>query len=218
MLKHGSYAGVLLTAATALAAMAPATTMPAALVDTGDVDRLRVMTPADFQARTSVSDDALDRFATLTTTNGFVEHRSFGGHAPDDVFLRAFVEKATGRVSYQVYVTIRYRGYSWAQWDSANFETSGGPQAARVDRIARLRTVCRRGWVCPRSETIGFGVTAGVFRQQAERYVPGLLTPWQFKVSARAGSARILMLSTAEIAGMLMAVDAYRADHHLPQS
>ena len=218
MLKHGSYAAVLLTAATPLAAMAPATTMSAALVDTGDIDRLRVMTPADFQTRTSVSDDALDRFATLTTTNGFVERRSFGGHAADDVFLRAFVEKATGRVSYQVYVTIRYRAYSWAQWDSANYETPGGPQAARVDRIARLRTVCRRGWVCPRSETIGFAVAPSVFRQQAERYMPGLLTPWQFKVSARAGSARILMLSTAEIAGILMAVDAYRADHHLPQS
>ena len=218
MAKHGSYAAIALAAVIGLVAASHAALSPVLTADRGDLDRLRMMTPAAFQARTTLSDDALDRVATLTTTDGFVEHQSFGGRAPDDVFLRAFIDKRTGRVSYQVYVSIRYRGYSWAQWDSATYEAPEGPLAARVERIARLRTVCRRGWVCPRSETIGFGVAASVLRQQADRYAPGVVTPWQFKVTGKDGSARILMLSTAEIAGMLMAVDAYRAGHHLPQS
>ena len=216
MAKQGGYAAVVLAAAFGLAAMGHAK-MPST-AEPGDLDRLRMMTPAAFQARTTLSDDALDRVATLTTTNGFVERRTFGGRASDDVFLRAFIDKATGRVSYQVYVTVRYRGYNWAHWDGANYEAPGGPMSARVDRIARLRTVCRRGWVCLRSETIGFSVAASILRQQADRYVPGTVTPWRFKVLAKSGTQRILILSAAESAGMMMAVDAYRADHHLPHS
>jgi hypothetical protein len=217
MAKHGGYAAIALAAATAL--VVPSHAAPSAVLSSnqGDVDRLRLMTPSAFQARTTLSDDALDRVATLTSTNGFVEHRSFGGHAPDDVFLRAFIDKTTGQVSYQVYASIRYRAYSWVRWDSATYEAPGGPLSARVDRIARLRTVCQRGWICPRSETIGLRIAGSVLRQQAELYIPGVMTPWQFKVTARAGGERILMLSTAEIAGMLMAVDAYRVGHHLPQ-
>lgn len=218
MAKHGGYAALALAAAIALVAPSHAAPFAALSGDRGDLDRLRLMTPAAFQARTTLSDDALDRIATLTTTDGFVEHRSFGGRAPDDVFLRAFIDKTTGRVSYQVYVSIRYRSYSWAHWDSATYEATGGPLSAHVDRIARLRTVCRRGWICPRSETVGLRITGAVLRQQAERYTPGVTTPWHFKVTAKSGGERILMLSTAEIAGMLMAVDAYRAGHHLPQS
>ena len=218
MAKHGGYAAIALAAAIAL--VAPSNAAPFAVVssDQGDLDRLRLMTPSAFQARTTLSDDALDRIATLTTTDGFVEHRSFGERTPDDVFLRAFIDKTTGQARYQVYVSIRYRAYTWAHWDSATYEATGGPLSARVDRIARLRTVCRRGWICPRSETIGLRIAGSVLRQQADRYTPGVMTPWHFKVTAKAGGERILMLSTAEIAGMLMAVDAYRADHHLPQS
>ncbi|MES3152608.1 hypothetical protein [Sphingomonas faeni] len=180
--------------------------------------RLAAMTPAQFQVRTTLHDDALDTVATITTANGFVERKPLLGPAPDDVFLRAFIDKTTGRVSYQAYVRIRYRDYGWANWNTANYATPAGPRAVATQRIARLKASCPRGFACLRSETIGFKIAAPLLSANAKMYGRDGITSWPFKIMAQNGGERSFLLSTAEIAGLLMAVDAYRTDHHLPTS
>lgn len=181
--------------------------------ESGDAGRLAAMTPAQFQARATLHDDALETIATITTADGFVERRPLLGLPPDDVFLRAFIDKGTGRTGYQVYISTRYRDYGWADWLSVNYATPDGPVSARLLRIARIRTSCRTGRVCPRIETVGFDIGERLLRSQAARYAPGAITPWLFKLKARNGADQLEMLSAAEIAGLLMAVDAYRAAH-----
>ena len=180
--------------------------------------RLAAMTPAQFQARTTLQDDALDTVATITTANGFVERKPLLGPALDDVFLRAFIDKTTGRAAYQAYVRIRYRDYGWANWNTANYATPAGPRAVATQRIARVRASCSRGFACLRSETIGFAIGASLLSANAKLYVGDGTPSWPFKISAQNGGERSFLLSMAEIAGLLMAVDAYRTDHHLPTS
>jgi hypothetical protein len=180
--------------------------------------RLAAMTPAQFQARTTLQDDALDTVATITTANGFVERKPLLERALDDVFLRAFIDKTTGRASYQAYVRIRYRDYGWANWNTANYATPAGPRAVATQLIARVRASCSRGFACLRSETIGFAIGASLLNANAKLYVGAGTPSWPFKISAQNGGERSFVLSMAEIAGLLMAVDAYRTDHHLPTS
>jgi len=180
--------------------------------ESGEARRLAIMTPAQFQARATLQDDDLDTIATITTADGFVERRPLLGLAPDDVFLH----KKTGRSAYQVYATMRYRGYGWADWRVANYATPTGPRSIPTRRIARLRVSCSRSLPCPRSETIGLAVDAALLKDNAALYSAETITSWRFKILARDGRERNLLLSTAEIAGLLMAVDAYRIDRHLP--
>ncbi len=189
---------------------------PAAPSQSTSERRLAAMAPAQFQARTTLDDDALDTVATITTANGFVERKPLLGPALDDVFLRAFIDKATGRATYQAYVRIRYRDYGWANWKTANYATPAGPRAVATQRIARVRASCPRGFACLRSETIGFAIGASLLTANAKLYVGDETPSWPFKISAHNGGERSFLLSMAEIAGLLMAVDAYRTDHHLP--
>lgn len=178
--------------------------------------RLALMTPVQFQARTTLRDDDLDTVATITTSDGFVERRPLFGHKPDDVFLRAFIDKATGRTAYQVYVTVRYRGFGWADWRTANYATPIGPRSIATRRIARLRASCLRRLPCSRSETIGFAVGGALLKDNAALYSAEAATSWRFKILAQDGQERDFRLSTAEIAGLLMAADTYRTDRNLP--
>lgn len=147
-----------------------------------------------------MQDDALDTVATvatvatIATANGFVERMPLFGLGPDDVFLRAFIIKATGRTRYQVYVTARYRGYGWADWLLANYATAAGPRSVRTQKIARLRISCPRTRACSRSETIGFAIDEAHLRASAADYVPGAVTPWQFKIMARNGDEHLELL------------------------
>jgi hypothetical protein len=189
----------------------------AAIRESSDARRLANMTPGQFQARATLHDDDLDTVATITTADGFIGRRPLLGLASDDVFLRAFIDKKTGRAAYQVYATIRYRGYGWADWKVANYATPTGPRSIPTRSIARLRASCSRSLPCPRSETIGFAVDAALLKVNAALYSGDAVTSWRFKVLAQDGQERGLLLSTAEISGLLMAVDAYRTDRRLPK-
>jgi Ni/Co efflux regulator RcnB len=198
-----------------IAMLVSSSATPSAAIAESDDRRLAAMTSAQFQARSTLDDDALDTTATITTAEGFRERKPLFGPTPQDVFLRAFIDKATGRTRYQVYVTLRYRGYGWADWRLANYATPSGPKSVVTQKIIRLRGTCQRTFPCLRSETIGFFVNREVLQSSAT-LVTGSIVPWRFKILARVGEERALFLSAAEISGLLMAVDAYRADHHLP--
>ncbi len=182
-----------------------------------DERRLAAMTPAQFQARTTLHDDDLDTIATITTADGFTKRRPLLGIAPDDVFLRAFIDKRSGRTAYQVYATVRYRDYGWADWQAVNYATPTGPRSIATQKIARVRASCSRGLACARSESVGFTIDAALLKMNAALYVTDQSSAWRFKLMAHNGAERPLLLTTAEISGLLMAVDAYRTDRHQPK-
>lgn len=68
------------------------------------------LTKEHFKNTTTVKDDPLDTVATITTVNGFQEKRGLLGIVWDDNFLRAFIDKKSGKTSFQVYQVIYYQG------------------------------------------------------------------------------------------------------------
>ena len=172
------------------------------------------LTPADVERAVSIEDDALELIATLTTRDVFREKRGLLRRVPFDAFLRAFIDKKSGRVLYQLYATFIYTAPRYAYWTLANYETADGPVAAKLDVIARRRECAGRS-DCARLETVGFPVAERVLREVAAAYRAGVGATWRFKLKAKAGVDHDDGLAGAEIAGLLNAVDAYRTAHGL---
>lgn len=79
----------------------------------GQARQLLAMTPQDFQKSASFKDDALEVAATITTEPGFQEKHGLLRLVWSDSFLRAFVNKKNGAVTYQLYQKIVYGGGGW---------------------------------------------------------------------------------------------------------
>ena len=176
--------------------------------------KVAAMTPDQFKARTTLSDDALDTVAVLSTEGAF-KHRRGGpiGTVFEDNFIRAFVDKKTGATTFQVHQWVRYnRG--WRNYYQANFATPAGPVATDVVVIGRNAGLCPDSEIvadCWLTEHFWFPVDESTLRAAAvgSRLREG--ESWRFKFKAQRGSDRHDALSRAEIAGLLAAVDAYKA-------
>src|SRR5688572_24936241 len=96
--------------ATTLAALVSIPAVAAAEKLSKQVQQLLAMSPADFQRSVSLQDDALDTVAQFSSEKGFQEKRGLLKFQWYDNFLRAFVDKKTGRTEFQVYQWITYSG------------------------------------------------------------------------------------------------------------
>ena len=165
-----------------------------------------------FRSTALVKDDSLDTVATISTVNGFQEKRGLLGVVWDDNFLRALVEKKTGRTTVQLYQVIYYQGSGWNFYQTVNFETTSGPESRPVTIIKRdVDCSASRYSGCTYVEHVAFDVDEKLLRVVAERYQPGQLAVWRFKFSAKSGKDYNDGMLPAEVAGLLEALDGYRA-------
>lgn len=175
------------------------------------LQRLRALTPDAVRMQVAFEDDALETVATLSTEEVYREKRGLLRDVPSDAYLRAFVDKRTGAVEYQVYATARYTAALYNRWILANYETPAGPKSVKVDKLLRVRGRCGRYAGCDRLEIVGFTVDEAALRAAAAAYRPGEIAPWSFRLKARTGSDWTGRMAAAEIAGLLQAVARYRA-------
>jgi hypothetical protein len=175
------------------------------------IDAVRTLTKEHFYRTAVVHDDPLDTVATITTARGFQEKHGIMGFVYDDNFLRAFIDKNTGEVTYQVYQVIHYQDRSWNFYNRVNFETLAGPQSRNVTVIGRdVDCAGSRYRGCTYVEDVGFEVDDSLLRAVASRYVPGDLNVWKFKFGAKSGEDHRDGILSSEVAGFLDRVDAYR--------
>lgn len=178
------------------------------------MQQLLAMSPADFQQRVALKDDGLDTVARLSSENGFQEKRGLLKMQWYDNFLRAFVDKKTGRTEFQVYQWISYSG-GWRFYHSVNFETPAGPDSKQLTIIDRDVTGCSQ-YGCSFAEHVGFEVDERLLRQIAARANSPTQPIWRFKFGSKSGQEWQDGMSAAEVAGFLAAVDQYRATRGLP--
>ena len=166
---------------------------------------------AHFESTASLRDDSLDLIATITTADGYRPRRGAFDKSWNDNFLRAFVDKRTGRTTYQVYQDFFYRAHAMRRYYAANYAGLGGPRSVDVTVIDR-DIVCTGSILSPCSyfETVGFEVDEEVLRAAAGGAQSGG-APWRFKFRARSGADFHTGLAPAEVAGLLARVDQYRA-------
>ena len=67
------------------------------------------LTPADVRSLVQIQDDGLDTVATLDTQPVFLEKKGLLGIVWNDNFVRAYVDKKTGKAIFQLYQMVAYR-------------------------------------------------------------------------------------------------------------
>jgi hypothetical protein len=168
------------------------------------------LTKEHFKNTASLKDDSLDTVATITTINGFQERRGLLGIVWDDNFLRAFIEKKSGKLTFQVYQVITYQGDGWKTFQSVNFETPNGPQSKPLIAIKHnVDCTGSRYSGCTFVEHVAFDVDENLLRIIARNYSPGQPVAWKFKLNAKSGEDYNDGILPAEVAGLLERVDEY---------
>ena len=200
------------------AAIAACTMMPGASIAESRADKavrlLSALTPDNVAERVTLKDDDLTAQAMFTTVPIYQERGGLFSGEPNDSFLRAFVDKRTGQVTWQVYTTINYTGPSWQFYEVANYQTSQGISQVPVTVIDRDVNDCARLDGCSYTEQLGFNLTDEVIRAIAKLYVPGgKLGIWRFRLEGHGGGDFTDGFAVAEVAGLVQAVDRWRAAH-----
>jgi hypothetical protein len=195
----------------------------------GELRALREMTPDAVASAVTVKDDALELEATITTEKAFTEKHGLLGVVWNDVFVRAFVDKKTGRSTYQIFGDVTYRASAYYDYHEAHYQVPGSDEPASADLKSLLRrTDCTRhnllaggllAGQCFHLEQVAFEVGEPVLRAIAAGYTPSPASPataaWHFRFKSQAGVDFDAFLMPAEIAGAFLAVDRYRKDHGL---
>lgn len=169
------------------------------------------LTKEHFKSVATVMDDPLDTVATITTANGFQETHGLLGIVWDDNFLRSFVDKKTGKTSFQLYQVLRYQGSGWNFYQTVNFESPSGPQSKPVTVISRdVDCAGSRYSGCTYTEHVAFNADESLLQAIATNYLPEKRVVWKFKFMAQSGQVHNDGMSSAEITGLLEKVDEYR--------
>src|ERR1700722_11952008 len=165
-----------------------------------------------FRDTATVKADPVNAMTTISTENGFVEHRGPLKMVWSDEFLKVVIDKNTGHKSFQVYQEITYNG-NLRSYQSARYETPSGPTTVPTLAIGKQVHNCAVG-DCMYTEQVAFNVDEGLLRRLAAAYVPAKPTIWHYKLTPKAGIDFTTGLSNAEAAGFLAKVD--ESSNNLP--
>jgi hypothetical protein len=175
--------------------------------------KLQALTPEGVAAGVEIHDDDLETVATITTVKAYQSNGAFTDRVRSDNFLRAFVDKRTGEVRYQLYQSVSYN-YVYRNFTGVNYASSDGPRTAPVTVIDHEVVACMGGADhCSYKDTIGFDVSEAQLRWVAGQYVAGNSPFWRFKFRSQAGMDWEDRIAPAEAAGVLEAVRRYLAKH-----
>jgi hypothetical protein len=169
---------------------------------------LLALTPERVQAATAVTDDALEPHATFSTEKA---HRNGWGLfkvSTHDNHLRAVVDKQSGEARYEVRQHMRYWG-SQRDYSAVQYRTPEGVKTAGLSLARHGNDVCpmsENNLECPLSKTVGFTLDEPTLRRIASHG-----GQWGFKLKDETGFDVESAIMPAEAAGLLQAVDQYRA-------
>lgn len=167
--------------------------------------QLRALTPDSVEGQISVKTDSLEPLITVTSDKVWKSNGKFTDKVRSDNFLRAFIDKRTGAVRYQLYQEVTYTG-EWRRFDSVNYETSNGPGSAPTTPISQEVIGCSFG-LCAYREAIGFDVPRSVLDDVAARHSAAEVSFWRFRFKGQNGLDWEDRISPAEVAGLVRVVD-----------
>lgn len=174
------------------------------------------LTPDHFVETATLTDDRLETVATITTQDGFKIKQGLLGIVNDDHFFRAFIDKKSGTVTYQLYQSMRYVG-DWAFFEQVNYEGVDDIQSKPLTVVARDVGTCSQLLGCFKTESVAFEVEEAVLQRVAAGYDSSGQgkSGWLFRLKAKSGASRDEGIAPAEAAGILKAVALYKANNGL---
>jgi hypothetical protein len=163
-----------------------------------------------FRDTATVLGSPTDSAVTISTENGYQEHRGPMRTVWNDEYLEAVIDKKTGRKSYLVYVWITYTG-GLRGYGTASFQSPDGPRSVSTTLVVREKSLCAVG-DCTYTDRLTFPVDPDMLRRLAAQYASGTHSVWTFKLAGKSVPIYSGELSNAEIAGLLARVDSYEND------
>lgn len=167
---------------------------------------------SDVAKSVTIKDDALETTAVFSTERVFQEKRGLMGIVSEDQFLRAFLDKKTGKRSYQVYVVLGYKADSWREPFQANF---GTPLTTRPVSRASRTSDCkdkRKIGGCIRVEHVVFELPESEFRRVVDTATPADLSGkvWVFKLKTKDGKDHAGQILLSEFFALKSAMEQHR--------
>jgi len=169
------------------------------------------LTLEHFRDTATVKDDAAGATTTISTEEGFAEHKGLMRMVWNDEYLQGVIDKKTGQRSFRVQAWIIYAG-RLRSYETANYQTMNGPASVPVIRIGREVENCATG-DCVYTERMAFPVNEELLRRLATASAPGKPAMWAYRFVAKTGPDYAGGLSSAEIAGLLAKMDEYTNAH-----
>jgi hypothetical protein len=143
----------------------------------------------------------------ITTEHGYVERSGLMGEVWHDEFLAARIDHDSGRVSYEMDVSLTYRGVSRA-YQTAEFRGLEQLETVPIKVLKRQAINCPTG-ECTYTESLAVPIAEALLRHIAQGYVPGKPELWRFRILAKGAADYRGALSNAEVTGLLARVDSY---------
>ena len=173
-----------------------------------ELNRLLAMTPEIFEASAQVKDDRLETVAEVNTLNGFQWKQCLLGIVWDDLFLRGYVDKKSGVVTYQVYAVLVWQGSGWPFFKQVNVALPSGTQSFELSRVASdVDCSGSRYGGCTYFEHVLFTLNDEQLRSIAATYVPGSPNGIAMRFKGQGGVDKDDVLMPSEAAGFLRVMD-----------
>ncbi|WP_419815634.1 hypothetical protein [Glacieibacterium sp.] len=175
--------------------------------------QLLAMTPQDFRQAVSVDEDPLEFVATLSTEPAFRNGKGLAKVVWNDAHLRAVVDKRTGVIRYEVQQVLRHQ-HGDRNYVQVNYLTPKGLRTATPVVSDIHNNSCDHfegGRSCVVFRKMSFEVAEQDIRDMAATYAPGNHGNFAFRFKDVAGEHHTNKLVTAEVVGLVQAVDHYKS-------
>jgi hypothetical protein len=175
---------------------------------------LKSLTADKVYSKILVKDDDLEFVATLSTEKahrGSVGWHWTGNVVDSDPSLRAVIDRATGKIRYEVHHRVRYIGPE-RTFEAVHFQTVGGLARAAPTLNENGGDYCANPELstdCILSKMIAFPIDESLLREIAARYDTDAGRPFAFRLKERAGRDVTALIMPAEAAGLLRKTGSY---------
>ena len=169
-------------------------------------DKLAIASsPEQIAAKAEVKNDDLDTTISISTEPFTPKKLTIFSPHGSDKFLRAFVDKRSGKTLFQIYFWTSYLGRDWLFLNGLNYESPAGPVSAKAERLAGDVTCGRIG--CNYMEHLVAEIPEAVLRSVSAGAQAGTDEQWAFRIYAKQAEPLSTTFLKTEIAGLLIAVD-----------
>jgi hypothetical protein len=140
-----------------------------------------------------------DKFSKTITLVGYEQVQRVHPQGGDSFIhqLRSWINRDTGEVTHQIYVSQVYGGTGWRHWNRANDQTANPMEFNSINK--KVGSCSGRGAGCVHTETFGIDVGDVALKN-------ALTTGYMFKIYSQSGEERVLILSADQISKQLDAV------------
>lgn len=180
------------------------------------LSKLIAMTPEDWINKTRLQDDSLEVAARFDTALGFQEKQGLLGVVWSDVFLRAYVNKKSGKTDYQVYFATVTQGNSWPSFNEVNYQMRDDVESTELKKVgSNVDCALARYGGCKYYEDVLFIPSREMLDFVAATYVQDAAIAWKMRLKGQSGQTMDMFVTPAEVKGLLMAVDSYKVKNNL---